>query len=1021
MSREPTPESPAEAVADALLRAEREHPLPRPIATYRLQLHGGFRFADVERIADYLAALGVSDVYCSPYLHARPGSTHGYDVFDHGRINPEIGDETDDARLARTLDRCGLGRVLDIVPNHMGIAGPNPYWLDVLESGPYAASARFFDIDWDPVKEELNGRVLLPILEDHYGTVLEQGLIELARDGGAFHFRYHERRLPLAPHSFALVLGHRPDAFAARFNPDDEHAQEYRSIWSAAANLPDARRAGVRPRETLLREKEVIKRRIARLCQESPELGAFLDANIAEFHGTPGEPASFDALHALLEQQAYRLAYWRVAAEEINYRRFFDVNDLAGIRVEDPRVFDFAHRRIVEWVDRGDVKALRIDHPDGLADPLGYLRRLQETLLLRACRTRFERQAKGGPDWEAVEPALLRRYRDACAQDPTSEIARRFPVVVEKILSRGEDLPEDWPVDGTVGYGFLNVVNSLFVDPAGAGPIEEAYASFTGDRAPMMEVLYQSKQLIMRASLASELNVLARALNRVSETDRHSRDFTLNDLRRALREVIACFPVYRTYIRPDEPLADRDERWVGQAIARARRRNPTTDESVFDFIRDALLLRRPPADESARREREAFALRFQQTTGPAQAKGLEDTAFYRSVRLASLNEVGADPLRFGVNPVAFHELCQTRLRKWPGALGSTATHDTKRGEDTRPRISVLSEIPHEWSLHLGRWAYWNAHLKPTVGDSPVPDAREEYLIYQTLLGAWPADAGDEENAPEGLAARVQQYIIKAAREAKVNTSWTDGDPAYTEALAAFVAAILEGPDRGPFLRDFVPFQRRIARVAVFHSLSQILWKLTAPGVPDIYQGNELWDFSLVDPDNRRPVDYDRRRDLLGRIDGALRDGRPRSDLAAELLAAPADGAIKLYLVTTLLRHRREQAALYAQGGYRALEVDGPQRNQVVAFARSHDRQVAIVAGGRLLAGLMGPEGTPSPLGPEAWAETRLLLPDPALPRAWRDVLTDRRVVAGPEGELALGEIFGTLTAALLVPDSPGGS
>jgi (1->4)-alpha-D-glucan 1-alpha-D-glucosylmutase len=1011
----------AQALAEALFRAEMEVPRPRPIATYRLQLHGGFRFRDAERIGDYLADLGVSDVYCSPYLHARPGSTHGYDVFDHSRINPEIGDDADDAQLAASLSQMGLGRVLDIVPNHMGIAGPNPFWRDVLETGPHAASARFFDIDWRPVKEELNGRVLLPILEDHYGKVLESGLIALAREGGAFVIRYHDRRLPLAPRSYAAVLGHRAAEFEAHFDPDDEFVQEYRSIWAAAENLPETRSSRPRLHETLIREKEVIKRRLDRLCRESPALRDFLDQTVIAFRGTPGNPASFDALHQLLEWQVYRLASWRVAAEEINYRRFFDVNDLAGLRIEDPHVFDIVHRRIVEWAIRGDVSALRIDHPDGLADPQGYLGRLQETLLVAACRQRFDREPVGNGAWDRVEPAIRRLYREALADDPASAVARRFPVVVEKILSRGEDLPDDWPVDGTVGYEFLNVLNGLFVDPSGMPSIDATYSAFTGDDDPVAEVLYESKQLITRSALSSELNVLSRALNRVSEDDRHSRDFTLNDLRRALREVVACFPVYRTYIRPGQPVADRDVKWISQAIARARKRNPTTDASVFAFIRDALLLHHPPgASEAARSQREAFAIRFQQTTGPAQAKGLEDTAIYRSVRLVSLNEVGADPLRFGSSPAAFHDLNVARLRRWPGSLATTATHDTKRGEDTRLRINALSEIPEEWSLHLGRWAQWNAHLKPTVGDAPVPDAREEYLLYQSVLGAWPFDAGSDEEAPAGLAPRIQEYMVKAAREAKLNTSWTDGDPSYVDALRSFVAAILEGPDRGPFLRDFVPFQRRVARVAVVHSLSQTLLKLTAPGVADVYQGTELWDFSLVDPDNRRPVDYERRRELLDRINADLSHGQARDEIARRLFAAPADGAIKLYVTATALRHRRDHSALYTSGAYRPLDADGACRNQVIAFGRSREGQHVIVAVARLVAGHMGPEGMTAPLGMDTWSNTRLLLTETPLPRRWRDVLTDRCIDALPvEGTTALplGEVFGRLPVALLVPDS----
>jgi (1->4)-alpha-D-glucan 1-alpha-D-glucosylmutase len=1025
--RPPSGATPAEGarveeIAEALYREEAGAALRRPVSTYRLQLHAGFRFRDAEAIVPYLDELGISDCYFSPYLHARPGSLHGYDVFDHGSINPEIGDEEDDARLAAALQRRGMGRVLDIVPNHMGIAGPNRYWQDVLESGPYAASARFFDIDWHPVKEELENRVLLPILEDAYGKVLGAGLIALERDGGAFFLRYHDRRLPVAPRSYALILGHRSPEFLARFDPEDEHVQEYQSIWAAAQNLSD-RRQGPALRGGIRHEKDVIKRRLDRLCRESPALRAFLDENVAALRGTPGVASSFDALDHLLERQVYRLAYWRVAADEINYRRFFDVNDLAGIRVEDPAVFDAVHRRIVDWVGRGRVTGLRVDHPDGLADPVGYLERLQQALLLASCRRRFE-MAGHDADWDAVATAILERDRAARRDDPGAPAARRFPIVVEKILSRGEELPDDWPVDGTVGYEFLNALHGLFVDSSGMAAIEDTYAEFTGDRDPISEVVYVSKQLILRTALSSELNMLARALNRISESDRNSRDFTLNDLRRMLREIIACFPVYRTYVHPARPPSAQDPMWIDQAVARARRRNPTTDSSVFAFLRSALLLEHPPGTQEADREaREAFVRRFQQTTGPAQAKGLEDTTFYRSLRLASLNEVGADPSRNGVAPQAFHALNAQRLRQWPGGLSTTATHDTKRGEDTRLRIDVLSEIPDEWRTNLGRWSYWNARMKPERDGQPVPDPREEYLLYQSMVGAWPFEPGggdgDDDRVPDGLVARFQEYAVKAAREAKVNTSWTDSDDSYAGHLRAFIAAILEGPDRGPFLRTFLPFQRRVARVAVVHSLGQALLKVASPGVPDVYQGTELWDFSLVDPDNRRPVDYAIRRRLLERLRGALESGQSRDELARSLFAAPGDGAIKLYVTATALRHRRDEPDLYALGAYRPIEAEGGLKNHVIAFGRSREGQHALVAASRLVARLMGPEGTQAPIGPDTWTDTRLILPEAPLPRLWRDRLTDR-LIAVEDGDgasgLALAQVFHTLPVALLVPE-----
>ncbi|HEX8201551.1 MAG TPA: malto-oligosyltrehalose synthase, partial [Isosphaeraceae bacterium] len=826
------------------------------------------------------------------------------------------------------------------------------------------------------------------------------------------------------PRSYAMVLGQQPDELARRFDPDSDHVREYLSIRDSARNLAPRSVSDAEPVEAKLREKEVIKRRIRRLCAESPELCAFLDENIALFRGTPGEPRSFDRMHELLEAQVYRLAYWRVAAEEINYRRFFDINDLAGLRIEDPAVFAVVHALIFRWVHQGNVTGLRIDHPDGLADPLGYFRRLQETLFLDACRRRFEAEPTADGDWATLAARIQARYRDALRSDPKSPLARRFPIVAEKILSRGESLPESWPIDGTVGYEYLNVLNGLFVEPTAAEAIETIYVEFTGDRVPFVEAVYEAKQLITRAALASEVNALARMLNRASEGDRRSRDFTLNELRRALREVIACFPVYRTYLRPDEPVSPRDRGYIEQAVARARRRSPTIDQSVFTFLQQALLLEHPEGiTDEDRAQREAFVTRFQQTTGPVQAKGLEDTTFYRHLKLVSLNEVGGDPGRFGSSPSTFHAANAQRLASWPGSFSTTATHDTKRGEDTRIRIDAISELADEWRTQLARWSQWNARKKLKRDDETVvPDAREEYLLYQILVGAWPF-GGPEDAPPAGFVERIQQYMLKAIREAKVNTSWTDTDPTYADAVSKFVAEILEGPDSGPFLKHLIPFARRVARIGVVHSLSQTLLKLTAPGVPDIYQGCELWDLSLVDPDNRRPVDYDGRTALLGRIRDALGAGTPRAELAARMLAAPDDGAIKLYLIGTALSHRKAEPALYEQGNYRPLETEGDRKANVVAFARHREGRTALVVAPRLVAGLMGPEALTPPFGAEVWGETSLTLPDgPPFPRRWRDLLTDATVEARDEGErraLPLAELLRTLPIALLVGDPDG--
>jgi (1->4)-alpha-D-glucan 1-alpha-D-glucosylmutase len=709
----------------------------------------------------------------------------------------------------------------------------------------------------------------------------------------------------------------------------------------------------------------------------------------------------------LLEEQVYRLAFWRVAADEINYRRFFDINDLAGVRVEEPDVFEFVHSLIFRWIDEGGVTGLRIDHLDGLADPLGYFRRLQESLFLRACRRRLIAENPGA-DWLGVADRLRRRHREAIAAEPTGPMARRFPIVAEKILSRGEALPDDWPIDGTVGYEYLNVLNGLFIDPEAAGAIAATYAEFTGDRRPFADVLYDAKMLINRVSLASEVQMLARQLDRLCERDRRHRDFTLGELRAALREAIACFPVYRTYLKPGQSVPQRDRQFIDSAIAAARRRNPSLDATVFDFLHGALLMEQPAIDAIAP-ARDAFVVRFQQTTGPVQAKGLEDTAFYRKVPLASINEVGGDPWRIGVAPEAYHQENAHRLRAWPGSLGTTATHDTKRGEDVRARINAISELPDEWREHLARWSRRNASKKVEAHGAPAPSPAEEHLFYQVLLGIWPFGA-TVDAAPEGIVARLQEYMAKAVREAKVNTTWTDADSSYVEAVASFIAATLSDP---AFLADFLPFQGRLARIGVVNSLSQALLKLASPGVPDIYQGCELWDLSLVDPDNRRPVDFDRRRALLEEIHlGIEREGR--SALARRLFARPDDGAVKLYLSSTVLNHRRAHTELYGTGSYQPVEAEGDRASHLVSFLRRRDGHAALAIAPRLVGRLMGDDAATPPLG-DGWAETRLTLP-PDAPSRWHDLLTDRPQVTD-RGSMSLARLLDSLPVALLVADS----
>jgi (1->4)-alpha-D-glucan 1-alpha-D-glucosylmutase len=1013
-----TPRS-LEFLADAIFEAEARNtlisPLRRPSATYRLQMHAGFRFDQADQIVDYLAELGISDVYFSPYLAAREGSTHGYDVTDHTRINPEVGDEASHQRLLNHLKSRGMGRVLDIVPNHMGFSPSNPFMHDMLENGPQARSAIFFDVDWNPVKESLTGRFLLPILGDFYDNILESGQLQLKRVRGEFQIRYHERTLPLRPRSYAKVLNYRSAILRSDFGPEAEDVLEYLSIRDSARHLPSSRFCSLAEMEYLRQEKQVIKRRLERLCSESPRIRMFLDDSIKELNGVPEDARSFDKLHELLDEQVYRLSYWRVAAEEINYRRFFDVTELAGIRVEIPEVFDHVHRLIFQWVREGGVTGLRVDHPDGLADPRGYFRRVQEELFVQACQERAN--ALHAP-WNEIESTIRSQYAAAVTDDSLTGLARRFPIVAEKILSTGERLPSEWPIDGTVGYEYLNALNGLFVKPDAFEAVDSTYRDFTNDRETFAETLRDSKIYIERALLASELNNLTRILSRAAEGDRRSRDFTINDLRRALVEVVACFRVYRTYIQPGEPVAERDREYIEQAVARARSRHPTVDQSVFAFVRDVLLLRTPhDISEDDRALWHQFTIRFQQTTGPVQAKGLEDTTFYRQVPLVSLNEVGGDPSRFATSPSAFHALNSQRLSDWPGGFSATSTHDTKRGADARIRINVISELIDEWKVRLARWSYRNARRRINVHDRECPDAREEYLLYQTLLGAWPFESlGDE--APSGFVERVQAYMVKAASEAKRNTTWTDADPSYKEALAKYVSDVLEGPDAAPFLNDFLTFQRRVARVGVPHSLALTLLKLLSPGAVDVYQGSDLWDFSMVDPDNRRPVDFSRREQLLHQLKSRLESGESRRDVAQSLYQNPEDGAIKLYLLWVGLNHRKANPDLYLKGAYRPGEIVGDLKEHAIAIGRTYQGKNILGVAPRLVAGMMGEDGSTPPIGRDIWGDTEISIPE-AAPSRWLNLLTGEVVEVSRMRDrpgLPLAELFSTLPLALLVDE-----
>jgi (1->4)-alpha-D-glucan 1-alpha-D-glucosylmutase len=952
-----------------------------PSATYRLQLTKSQTFADAADLVAYLAELGVSDLYASPVFRARAGSEHGYDVVDHAHLNPELGGEEAFARLAAALRAYDLGLLLDIVPNHMCIAGDsNQRWLDVLENGPSSRDARFFDIDWRPPKAELVGRVLLPVLSKQFGKALEEDL-RISYESGKFLLTSDWIRLPLDPTTWSQVLGPALGHLRAEHGDEVPFVLELESIIRALRHLPtrtDVEPARVRERA---HEREVIRRRLVALIEERAEVGRALDEALREINGRRGDPSSYERLEALLGAQGYRLSLWRVAAHEINYRRFFDINELAAIRVEDEKVFEAVHELPLRLVQQGIVSGFRIDHVDGLLDPEQYLAQLRAA------------------------------WRDAHGGGETGE--GDGYVVVEKILMPGERLSGAWATAGTTGYEMLNLISSVLVDGAAGERLKGIFDDFVDEPRRYQDIVYDGKKLILRAAMSAELTVLARKLDRISEQHRYTRDFTLNSLHEVLSETIACFPVYRTYIRPDEGfVADHDRAVIETAIRTAKRRNPVIDESVFDFVRALLLLDNPPGLSDSQREARAdFVKRFQQLTGPVTAKGVEDTAFYRYFPLAALCEVGGDPSRFGVSGEEFHRRNAERMRSFPHALSATATHDTKRGEDMRARLLVLSELPDEWESFVRAWRDGSRALRTGHGGGEGPDPRDELLLYQTLVGSLP-DASEGGAAAPGYKDRILAYMVKAIHEAKIHTSWVNPDTAYMRLVRQFVEGVLDPARSGPALQALEAFVARIKRPGYWNGLSQALLKIGMPGVPDIYQGTELWDFSLVDPDNRRPVDWGARRRLLAGLQ--VHPERPVGPLLAELMAEAEDGRIKLFVTSRALGYRRANAALFREGRYEPLGATGAQRDHVLAFARVNSHRAVLVVVGRHYARLGEPAA--APVG-ATWRDTRLALPEGLLGgrslRTVRNVLTGATIDLQRDGTLALSDVCADLPVALV--------
>jgi len=882
--------------------------MPRiPIATYRLQLHADFGFDSAAAVADYLQQLGISHVYSSPYLQAATGSQHGYDIVDHHTVNEELGGSEAHARFSLRLGACGLGQVLDIVPNHMAISGRrNRYWWDVLENGPASRYASYFDIDWRSHEERLRNKLLVPILGDHYGHVLTRQEIQIKRHGGEFFLQYFEHQLPLAPKSLPSII----EPAAAQCGSD-----YLAFLADSLSRLPDptsTTRASVAERH---RDKEVIRVLMERLFQEVPFIAETVDSVVERLTN------NVNALDEFLESQNYRLAYWRTSRQDLGYRRFFDVNTLVGLRVESPHVFADTHALILGWLREGVLDGIRVDHPDGLREPRDYFERLREA-------------------------------------------AEDVWIVAEKILERGEPLPRAWPIDGTTGYDYLNQAGGLFVDTVNANEFTDIYSSFTSEPTDYPAICRDKKHRVMRDLLGSDVNRLTSLFSEICECHRDRRDYTRHDIIRAIREVIACFPVYRAYVVPSRnELTLEDERYITEAIEASKMNRPEIDCELFDFLADVLLLRVRGAMESE------FVFRFQQFTGSVMAKGVEDCAFYCFNRLISLNEVGGDPSCFGTPPQAFHDFCIEVQKSRPRTMLASSTHDTKRSEDVRARISLLSEIPSRWKAAVERWASMNEKHKK----EQWPDRNTEYFLYQTMLGAWPIPAD-----------RLLPYMQKACREAKQQTTWHAPNEAFEAATREFIEALYNDT---AFLTDFEAFLEPLIEPGRINSLSQVLLKLTSPGVPDTYQGSEIWDLSLVDPDNRRPVDYDLRKRLVAELPHLNVD---------EVLRRSDEGLPKLWTIYHALRTRRTRASAFGdQAPYQPITAQGARADHLVAYVRGDE---AVVMVPRLVLGLHGD-----------WRDTSLQIPC----GTWRNQFSGA-VYNGCE--FAVSEILASFPVGLLVKE-----
>lgn len=926
-----------------------------PTAVYRLQFSNEFTFKDAIAIIPYLKTLGIQAVYSSPYYDSN--SNHGYDVADPNKINPEVGSAEDFENFCMTLKNHDMGQILDVVPNHMGIkGGKNKWWQDVLENGPLSQYSSFFDIEWSPDKRELRDKVLVCILANDFGHSLENQDIKLVIRDGYLQFQIYDFYLPISFQSYSIFLEEGWQDFKQRNNSAKKEMRNYEKVIEIFKNLP------VNLAE-LQQKKEEGMWRFNYLYEDSPLLRKFIQKQIVLFNGKKGDPTSFNLLEKILEKQFYRLASWKVAAHEINYRRFFNINELAAIRIEQEQVFLAHHRLVFQLVAEKKIHGLRIDHPDGLYDPIHYFEKLR--------------------------------------------LHANVPIFVEKILERKETLPENWDIEGTVGYEYLNILNGIFIVQSHEEAFNDIYHNFIGQNIDFEELIYEKKKLFTRFLMASEINALGFKLDSITELNRYFKDFTRPDLTKAIQETIACFPVYRTYIASEgEVVSKRDVKYITIAIEKAKRKSPFIDASVFNFLKRLLLLKLKVKREEKEDYRD-FILRFQQLSGPIMAKGLEDTCFYIYNRFISLNEVGGDPEHFGNSINEFHRFNQIKQKNWPLGFLATSTHDTKRGEDVRMRLNALSEMPEKWNSTIKKWALVNAKYKTEIDGVAYPSANIEYFIYQTLVGVWPIFLKAEEY--ELFFNRIWEVILKSIRESREETDWINPNLAYEEAVRNFLSSILQQPQQNLFLKVLFPFQKHINILGMFNSLSAIALKIASPGIVEIYQGSELWHYCLVDPDNRRNVNYEMRENYLKQLIKISKN--KHVNIVSHLLRGKDFGKIKQYIYFKGLNFRIEHPGLFLDGDYIPLKVQGKFKHHIVAFLRKEDKKYLIVLAGRFFDKLMTKENH-FPIGAQVWQDTHVLLPKELYHQKFTELFTDRTYQF--KNTLNIGAIFDSLPLAYLI-------